>query len=109
MSGYSGSVSMTGTASAGGAEFNVQLSLTLSVSSLTDNSGQLTGNETVSGNFISTSTEGGSDSGDTSLVNNPLSITGPYPDGPFTYLEHFPAALNQGDSQLPLPGRIWRN
>ena len=24
-------------------------------------------------------------------------------------LEHFPAALNQGDSQLPLPGRIWRN
>ena len=24
-------------------------------------------------------------------------------------LEHFPAALNQGDSQLPLPRRIWRN
>jgi hypothetical protein len=86
MSGYSGSVSMTGTASAGGAEFNVQLSLTLSVSTLTDNSGQLTGNETVSGDFISTSAEGGSDSGDTSLVDNPLSITGPYPDGPFTLL-----------------------
>jgi len=28
---------------------------------------------------------------------------------PTAYLEHFPAALNQGDSQLPLPGRIWRN
>ena len=68
MSGYSGSVSVTGTASAGGAEFNVQLSLTLSVSTLTDNSGQLTGNETVSGTFISTSTEGGSDSGDTSGI-----------------------------------------
>src|SRR6516164_1245175 len=24
-------------------------------------------------------------------------------------LEHFPAALNQGDSQLPLPRRSWRN
>jgi hypothetical protein len=24
-------------------------------------------------------------------------------------LEHFPAALNQGDSQLLLPRRIWRN
>jgi integrase len=26
-----------------------------------------------------------------------------------TLLEHFPAALNQGDSQLLLPRRIWRN